>query len=71
MVYSSMCGVLKSISKPGNNSMTTNMQLSVLMTAIIAAISGTTGRLKLARTSITCIKGVYTCDGFCKYIMNP
>ena len=47
------------------------MQLSVLMTAIIAAISGTTGRLKLARTSVMCIKGVYTCDCFYKYIKNP
>lgn len=42
------------------------MQLNVLMMAIIIDISGTTGRLKVACTTITYIKGVYTCDNFYK-----
>lgn len=64
MVYYGICAALKSISKLGNNNIITNVQLNVLMTAIITAISGTSDRLKLASTTVTYIKGVYTCDSF-------
>lgn len=39
MVYYDICAVLKSFSKPGNNNIITNVQLNVLVTAIITAIS--------------------------------